>query len=108
MPCSRSCVLVNLTNSLTISSYHLPLATISSFSKSLSLFLKILHLSNIIQSFSFSVLFTSLSMTISRSIHEAESGIISSFQRLSKILLYILTISSSILLLMDISVASMS
>ena len=40
---------------------------------------QILHISDIIRYFSFSICLTSLSMTISRSIHIAANGIISLF-----------------------------
>ena len=83
-------VYLSLPNSLTITSPHLfILATISSFCKSMSLFLfckfisvisfYIPHIRDVIWYFSFSVWFTSLSMTVSRSIHVAADGIISFF-----------------------------
>ena len=81
-----SSVYMTFPKSLTLPS---PLATISSFSKSVSLFLfckficiisfQIPHTEDVIWYFSFFIWLTSLIMTLSRSIHVAENGIISFF-----------------------------
>ena len=97
------------------------LVTISSFSKSVNMFLfckqvylyhfQIPLISILRWYLSVSVCFTSLGMIISRSIHVAANGIIAFFLQISNILLFIcinITSSFSILLSMDFQFASIN